>query len=357
MARGDQLARQWRLWRFLAASGRLHPARELAAQLELSPSAARSIRRDLDALRRAGAPIVRKRQGRDVVYGVLDDGPPPRFDADTLLALRLALGLMRPFERSPIGERLDQLVRDLERRVPERLLSHFRPLADDLIVRPLPGAPRDEGHGPTLDAIRRALAERRTLHLDYESLDGRRSKREVHPQALVWGPRGLYIFALDGSRKQELRRFRVSRIRAAELGSAPARRSINVETTLDGTLGVFSSEHASRTHVLRIRDPLVARLLAEAPWHPSQRLVQEEDGWRLSLQLTTSRELLPRVLALGDAAVVIEPASFRTAVASVLARASAQYKTSRPSARRPGRHRPGEPKARPVRITATEPER
>lgn len=344
MARGDQLVRQWRIWRLLAASKDCLPAGEIARELGLEAEAARTIRRDLTALRGAGAGIRTQGRGRDVRYGTTDDGPPLRFDADTLLALRLALGLFGPFQGSPLGERLDQLVRDLERRCPERLLQHFRPLADDLFVRPQPGAPRAEGQDAVIAPLRAALKAGRTVHLDYAPLEGPRATREVHPQHLVYGPRGLYLVALDDSRGGAERTFRLARIHGVRVGRPGARRSTaDVEARFEGALGVFATGQPERDYVLRLFDRRTAQLLAENPWHTSQRIEPAGEGaWTMTLTLTGSEELFSRVLSLGAAAEVLEPEELRREVAAALRAAAGRYEgdglTPTTSARRVAGH-------------------
>jgi predicted DNA-binding transcriptional regulator YafY len=95
---------------------------------------------------------------------------------------------------------------------------------------------------------------------------------------------------------------------------------------LAGSIGVYSATGPLRRYVLKIFDRRAARLLDENPWHPSQRIEpQPGDSWRLTLDLTSDRELLPRVLAMGPAAEVMEPDSFRAAVAQTLRQAVTNY--------------------------------
>lgn len=327
MARNQQVLRQWRLWRLLASSRDALSAEQLAEKLEPDRVTARTVRRDLEVLRSVGVPVRELRQGRELRYAAHDDGPELRLDADTLLALRLALGLLRPFEGTAVGESLAQLERRLEARVPPRLLSHFAPLTQSVTVRS--DAPPAYGPAEGVFArVREALTLRRVLEFDYESADGRRSQRRVHPQALVYGPRGLYLLALDESRSGELRTFRLERMERAKLAQAPATRdpAFDAEEHLAGSLGIFSPEHEPRLFRIRVHTQAAARILRENPWHVSQRLERKRRGcWELSLELTSSRELVARVLAFGADLEVLESRELREEVGGILARAASRY--------------------------------
>lgn len=322
--------RQWRVWRLLVATRTPLSADELVRGLNGDGSTGRTVRRDLEVLRELGAPVQTVGSGRDVRYTCFGDGPPLRLDADALLGLRLALGFMRPFEGSPVSEVLDQLGRQLEALVPARLLEHFRPCVDELVVRP--GAqPSYATSGPVLQTIRDALEQQRAAQIDYQPLAGASTTREVHPQSLVWGPKGLYLHALDATRDGELRTFRVERVVSARLTRTPLLRApgFDPEEHLAGSLGIHSPEHPPREVVLRLYSEIVAKALGENPWHALQRIEAEGDGrWRMTLTLSSTRELVSRVLALGPDAELLEPLELREQVGSRSREAASRYATS-----------------------------
>lgn len=330
LPRNDQIERQWRVWMILAAARTPLTALELARSLAPHHEAGdRTVRRDLEVLRSIGVPVLEEKKGKTVRYSVADDGPPLRLDPHTLLALRLALGLLRPFQGTLVGQSFEQLSRSLESRIPPRLARHFGALADALEVKQ-PGAPR---YGPeqeqALATIQAALSAGKTLHLDYRALGGERSKREVDPQGLVYGPRGLYLFAHDRGRKGALRTFRVERIAKATVGTRAARRQPDFDPAelLAGSVGVCAPEHPPRLVKVRLHEARVVQLLEENPWHPSQRIVRRNGTWTLSCRLASTRELVSRLLALGPAAEVTEPHSLRKEMANLHSRALGHYRT------------------------------
>ena len=333
--RNMQVSRQWRLWALLCAGPAARSARELAALLAPETVTPRTVRRDLELLRNIGVPVREIREGRSTRYCAHGDGPDLRLDGDALLALRLSLGLLRPYEGTPIGESLEQLVTRLEAQLPPKLLAHFAPLCEGLSVRS-GRAPSYAEHEPVFSIVRRALRERRQLALEYCARDGARTSRCVHPQGLLHGPGGLYLLALDDARDGALRTFRLERIHSARVDGATAVRDpeFDVDLYLAGSLGVHSPEHPPRRFRIRIYDEAAVRDLAECPWHASQALTPEPAGtWLLELTLESTRELVPMVLALGDSAEVVEPASLRREVAGILRGSAARYGRLAASAR------------------------
>jgi len=102
MARNAQVRRQWRIWRLLTASTKALSAEDLARSLVPDRVTSRTVRRDLEVLREVGVPVREERSGRQVRCWARGDGPDPRLAGETLLALRLALGLLRPFEGTAV---------------------------------------------------------------------------------------------------------------------------------------------------------------------------------------------------------------------------------------------------------------
>lgn len=325
--RDDQIRRQWSVWCCLAGSRRPLTVDEIRDRLSpLHECSTRTVRRDLDVLQAVGALEAPIRDGRLVRYVAMAQAPPLRLDADGLLALQLAIGVLSPFSSTPIGEQLGALLRQLQRRLPKPLLKHFAPLAQGLHVR-VSSAVDYSSSAVALETIRNAISAERALALDYEAADGNASQRVVHPQALVYAPGRLYLLATDPSKSGQIRTFRLDRIKSAHVSPDPARRAVGFDAAdyLAGSIGVHSAEHAPTGIRIRIHDRVIARSIAAAPWHSSQRLTDRGAHAELSLTLTSTRELISRLLALGPAAEVLAPPSLREEVADLLSRAATRY--------------------------------
>ena len=181
-------------------------AARLADELEVS---ARTIYRDIGALRAEGAPI----EGEAGIGYVLRPGyflPPLMFSDDEIEALVLGLrwaseqgdGVLAAAGGDALAKITDVLPADLREATESMGLiagpARNRPLAVDL------------------GALRQAIRFERKLHLAYEDEAGRRSERTVWPFALAFFQE-VRVLAAWCELRQDFRHFRADRISAARM--------------------------------------------------------------------------------------------------------------------------------------------
>jgi predicted DNA-binding transcriptional regulator YafY len=179
---------------------------ELCERLEVT---ARTLRRDVDRLRRLGYPV-NSTSGTAGGYQLSAGAtlPPLLLDDDEAVAVALGLrtaagGAVTGMEESSVHAlaKLQQVMpQRLQRRV-EALYSFILPLAPS---------------GPTvgarvLSAIAAACRDAQCLRFRYRSQDGTVSEREAEPHRLVHTGRRWYLAAWDRGR-EDWRTFRVDRI-------------------------------------------------------------------------------------------------------------------------------------------------
>ncbi len=180
-------------------------AAQLAEELEVSP---RTIYRDVDALRAAGAPI----DGEAGVGFRLAPGwdmPPLMFDAEEVLALLVGLRMTRAFTDDELA------------RAAKRAEAKLRAVLDEAGLRRADrspyGAPlTEEPSGRALHLqVRRAAEERRKLRILYRDEAGAETARVIHPFALLrW--RAVWTLVAHCELRGAERHFRVDRIAEAE---------------------------------------------------------------------------------------------------------------------------------------------
>jgi predicted DNA-binding transcriptional regulator YafY len=98
MARGDQLARQWKIIQTLITSRQGKSAADLASDLECNP---RTLYRDLEALRAAGFPIYTERLEGKNLWSLLDTLKhhiPIPFSLTELMALYFGTDMLKAFK-------------------------------------------------------------------------------------------------------------------------------------------------------------------------------------------------------------------------------------------------------------------
>ncbi len=213
--------------------------------------------------------------------------------------------------------------------VPEGSLASAR----EKIVAALGEDPMEQGlqvaHGAGNDReiaaiVSRAIVERRLVELDYyKENEDEFSLRRVEPYALTNGQEGWYVACYDPA-KDDMRHFRLDRIRRAEVcvQTFEPRPEVDVAAAVDGWLRTGEVE-ASRTARLWIRPE-------RARWAREQRRVSEElaDGAVIvELSFAGIDWLVREVLREAGDAAVLEPDDAREAVLAAVKRLQASRPT------------------------------
>jgi proteasome accessory factor C len=206
--------------------------------------------------------------------------------------------------------------------IPEGSLASAR----EKIVAALGTDPMDQGlqvaHGRSDDAdvarrISRAITERRLIELDfYKENEDEFSQRRVEPYALVNGREGWYVASFDPGRN-DMRHFRLDRIRRAEITDEhfEYRPEVDPAAEVEGWMRTGEVQ-ASRTARLWVA-PERARWARE-----SRRVVQERRDGSVVVELSFAgvRWLAREVLKEAGYAAVLEPEDAREAVLAAAAR-------------------------------------
>jgi biotin operon repressor len=180
---------------------------ELAERLAVT---ARTVRNDVERLRRLGYPVkASPGVGGGYRLGAGAALPPLLLDDEEAVAVAVGLGTAAGGAVAGIGETSLRALVKLEQVLPSRLRRRVNALHDAMATVP--------GGGPTVEAgvltaIAAATRDRERLRFDYRDHDGSGSVRDVEPHRLVsWGRR-WYLVAWDAGR-QDWRTFRVDRMR------------------------------------------------------------------------------------------------------------------------------------------------
>jgi predicted DNA-binding transcriptional regulator YafY len=197
------------------------PGAELADRLGVS---GRTIRRDVERLRRLGYPVesltgpaggYRLRPGTEI--------PPLLLDDDEAIAIAVGLGTAARSSVTGIEETAVRALVKLEQVLPAHLSRRVRALGSAVVSPP--------GGGPTVDpqhltVIATACRDSECLRFGYRSRDGADTRRDVEPHALVNFGRRWYLVAWDRGR-EDWRSFRVDRLaRPASTGVRFAARDL-----------------------------------------------------------------------------------------------------------------------------------
>jgi predicted DNA-binding transcriptional regulator YafY len=182
------------------------PGDELADRLEVS---ARTIRRDVERLRRLGYPV-ESLTGPAGGYRLRAGTAMPPLLLDDEEAIAIAVGLRTAARASVAGieEAAVRALVKLEQVLPAHLRRRVGALGS-ATVTPAVGGPMVDPQALTVVAA--ACRDSERLRFRYRSRDGAESRREVEPHSLVNRGRRWYLVAWDG-RRDDWRTFRVDRL-------------------------------------------------------------------------------------------------------------------------------------------------
>lgn len=201
------MARADRLFRLLDALRRL-PAPVTAARLaEETGVSERTLYRDIDALRAAGA-LIDGAAGYG--YTLTEDPslPPQMFDRIELEALVLALGWMQWQGDADLADAAERALAKVTATLPPRRAEEARHAALlSWAYEPQPEVP------VFMKPLREAAWEERAVEIAYADRDGVETRRRVWPLGIVYTDYSPWLLAWCCLRR-DFRRFMVSRIQA-----------------------------------------------------------------------------------------------------------------------------------------------
>ncbi len=277
---------------------------EILERLGISPA---TLKRDLRYLReQLGTPIAY--DAFDRTYRVEADGVSVRkelpglwFSEAELHALAFAYRLLEQVDPNPkLVPRLKSVIDRCEKLMSQ---ASGRNELIDRISLIIPG--KREVDGDTFEVVTTAMAQRRRVRIRYYTRSRQdRTQRDVSPQRMVFS-RTWYLDAWC-HRTNELRRFALDAIEAAETLEAPAKDVSlrQLERLFDGAYGIFPGEPKRWATLLFSQE--AARWVERETWHPMQRMRRQDDGrLELSIPYRDPTELAMDVLRHGDQVEVV----------------------------------------------------
>jgi predicted DNA-binding transcriptional regulator YafY len=317
----DRLARMLRVVGVL----RGHPEGIRPAEIARRTGVAtRTVYRDLRALETEVGVAVWSEDG---LWGVVGEEflPPLKLTLDEAMAVVLSARLMVRYA-DKYDPDLAAAFEKLEGVLPQPLADHVERTLDVLAQHP-----RDAGFSERVHRLTRAWAERRVVTLDYEPA---RYAPESAARSAVVRPyliepslqtHALYLIGWDETR-DALRTFKIERIRDVALTPRTFElpEGDGLESTLRRAWDIIADQPPKEV-VLRF-SPAVAARVGEATWHPTQRVIQDEDGsltWRATVAGTIEIRLW--ILSWGDDVEVLGPPELRKDVAQTHRRAGELY--------------------------------
>jgi len=177
MARGDQLARQWRIIETLISSHTGKSAAELADELDCHP---RSVYRDLDALQAAGFPLYTERVEGKNLWSILDTLKhhiPIPFTFTELLSLYFSCDLMKFLQSTVFHDSLESLFQKIRTTIPPESIKFLKTVQETVFV-----SQKQHKQYSTfkeiIKSVNDAALRRKTLEMIYFTMGRKRRQSE-----------------------------------------------------------------------------------------------------------------------------------------------------------------------------------
>jgi predicted DNA-binding transcriptional regulator YafY len=303
----------------LQSRGRVTAA-ELAEELEISE---RTARRDLEALGMAGIPVY-SQPGRGGGWSLIGGA---RTDLSGLTADEARTLFLVAGPSSSATPEVKAALRKLVRALPETFRAEAEAAASAVVLDPTTWDRSPREPPPHLDALQRAVVERKQVRIAYTGRDRRETERAVHPLGLV--RKGIVWYLVAGTDAGQ-RTFRVDRVRSVTLTDEPSARpdGFDLAAEWDTILASLDEQRVALRATVRVDREMIGLLrsmfgtrLTELDTH------HRADGDRVVFEVRGhSVETLGGELAgLADHLEVIDPPEVRTQLARLGAALTRQY--------------------------------
>jgi len=322
--RGDQLSRQWRIFRRLEVSKHGLTAAEVAEEGNIS---LRTAYRDIADLEAAGFPILTEKEGKTTRWRFMDNYRfkiPEPFTLTELLCLHLGGDLLKVFKGTVFQNSQQSILEKIRAMLPPQTLAYLDRIR---AAYQMGGGPCKEYgcFSGVIDQINRAVAGRKTVEFGYWSLKSdERTTRKVDPYKIWFYDGTIYVIGRCHLRR-DIRTFVLERINMLQVLDDCFK--IPEQFSFDDYVRHSFKVMQDELYAVTVRiSPSWSRYIGEKIWHQSQRIQKLIDGGiEISFRVAGLDEIRQWVLGLGPEAVVVEPEELKVAVRQSLKQALAQY--------------------------------
>jgi len=273
----------------------------------------RTVYRDLDAIRDAGYPLVSdpEADGR-TLYRFMTGFkklPPITFSLDELMTLYLCRGQLGFLKGTPFQDDLDAIFGRIHSSLPPRSVAHLERIAET-------ASPKFQGERDyaakkeLLKELRRALLYQYRLDLSYTPARRATETYRFDPYTLLFYEGALYLGGYAHNR-DALRLFLIDRIEQVTV--LDERFEVPEEFAAGDLTGSAFGLIDEDQQTVKVRfGNEIGHLIRERVWHPSQKLVEEEDGaLTLTFEASGEKEILAWLYSYLPHVEILAPESLR----------------------------------------------
>lgn len=313
MARGDQLARQWKIFQTLVTSRYGKSVSDLAKNLDCHQ---RTVYRDLHALEEAGFPLYTEEANGKTLWCLLDSARKPMpmtFKLPELMALYFGRDALKVLKGTVFYDSLEALFQKIKTTLPPESMRYLKSVEQSLKVGPKPYKPYSQ-YNKQIEQINDAVINKRVIDIIYYTMSRKKeTQRKVAPYKL-WFVDGSFYLIGHCKWKKEIRIFAVDRIKMLtltdEIFEVPD--DFDVDDFMRNSFGAFHGK-PEKVKVLFSAD--IAEYIKEKIWHESQKLHDTPDGSVLfEADVACTRDIKAWIMRWGANAIVLEPEKLRNEI-------------------------------------------
>ena len=362
--------RQWLILISLMSRQQGQTVRELADEVGVDD---RTIRRDLNSLRKLSFPIEERQSTRGLKHWRMTEGAarvPIHFTWPEAVALHLGRRLLDPMAGTYFWQAAQTAFSKIRAMLGESALLQLDKVSK-AFFQTIPGRSDYTDKADLIDQLMLAIEEHRIAFVAYQSERATEPvSLEMYPYGIVYHKGSLYLVAYSRDHEQPdsatssskrddsttrnnstnprsnpiepirpaassaIRHFKVDRITGVDVQSFQFTPdpTFSLENHLANSFGIFRPQSQSDSPMkIRIRfSSEAARYVQEKHWHASQMLTKEKDGSVvLEVHLDDTHEIKAWALSFGPKATILEPDSLRNEIVKDIERLLGNYQTKK----------------------------
>ena len=315
-----QIQRQWHILIALMSRRMGMTIKELAEEVSVDD---RTIRRDLNALRKANFPLEERITAHGCKHWKIIDGGanvPIHFNWSEAVALYLGRRLLDPLAGTNFWTSAQSAFSKIRAMLGEAALAQLSKV-EKTFLQTMPGVSDYSSKSELIDLLRLAIEDHKIAWVAYQSERATEPvSLEMYPYGIAYHKGSLYLVAFSCEHNM-IRHFKIDRVTVVDVQTLQFSPDpdFSLEKHFANSFGIYQSdEQSSQPKKIRIRfNSEAARYVQEKTWHPSQKLSKEKDGSVvLEVRLNDTHEIKAWALSFGPKATVLEPKSLRDEVVS-----------------------------------------
>jgi predicted DNA-binding transcriptional regulator YafY len=182
-----------------------------------------------------------------------------------------------------------------------------------------------------LGTLARAIHEQKQVAFEYRKFNSETSSQRVVSPYILKEFGGRWYLVCYEEQDHQIKNFGLDRMQALQLLEkqrlAPERVNFDAENHFKHCLGVTRKDEAQPENIVLSFNRFFGHYIQTQPLHPTQQeLVNNEEEYRICLQLLINHELITKILSFGENVKVLAPTQLAQEIKATIQRMLALYR-------------------------------